>query len=196
ALTDLPNRRAFETALASEIKAAQADNEPLSVAFCDVDHFKLINDKHGHHTGDRVLIFIARLLSALSSDRCHIARHGGEEFVVLFRGLSVDAARDAMDGVRADLEARKLVDAVSGDRIVGVTISAGVADIFAYDNPREALRVADQALYAAKNDGRNRVYCAGQSASADHAARRVLTQEDDPSSVHILAPAKPNRRAG
>ena len=77
-LTGLPNRRAFEARLRDEVAEAQAAGESLSIAFCDIDHFKVINDTHGHDTGDRVLKFVAGLLAKVSDDRCHVARHGGE----------------------------------------------------------------------------------------------------------------------
>ncbi|HZV56198.1 MAG TPA: diguanylate cyclase, partial [Sphingobium sp.] len=85
-LTGLPNRRAFEATLREESRAARNAGEALSVAFCDIDHFKNVNDTHGHDAGDRVLKFVAGLLAKISDDKCHVARHGGEEFVMLFRG--------------------------------------------------------------------------------------------------------------
>lgn len=159
-LTGLPNRRAFEARLKEETAQAQANGEPLSVAFCDIDHFKNINDTHGHDTGDRVLKFVSSLLAKISDEKCHVARHGGEEFVMLFRGKTVIEACEIVDETRTDLASRNLVDRNSGERMAQVSFSGGVADVFAYESPREALKAADRALYLAKEHGRNRVYMA------------------------------------
>jgi len=163
-LTGLPNRRAFETTLVDEAKIAQEAGESLSVAFCDIDHFKKINDTHGHDAGDRVLKFVGTLLAKISDDKCHVARHGGEEFVMLFRGYTVAEAAKVVDDARADLSERNLVDRKTGERMDHVTFSGGVADVFAYEEPRDALKAADRALYLAKEHGRNRVYIASDAA--------------------------------
>lgn len=162
-LTGLPNRRAFEGVLREEVKLAQDNAETLSVAFCDIDHFKHVNDTHGHDTGDRVLKFVAGLLAKASDDHCHVARHGGEEFVMLFRGKTAAEACEAVDAVREDLATRSLVNRSNGERMERVSFSAGVANVLAYDDPRSALKAADRALYLAKEHGRNRVYLAAET---------------------------------
>ncbi|MBA4091995.1 GGDEF domain-containing protein [Sphingobium sp. 3R8] len=162
-LTGLPNRRAFEGVLGEEMQQALDNGEALSVAFCDIDHFKLINDTHGHDTGDRVLKFVAGLLAKASNDRCHVARHGGEEFVMLFRGKTAAEACEAVDSVREDLANRSLVNRTNGERMDRVSFSAGVANVLIYDDPRAALKAADRALYLAKEHGRNRVYLAAET---------------------------------
>jgi len=161
-LTGLPNRRSFENTLRDESRIAQGDGEPLSIAFCDIDHFKVINDSHGHDAGDRVLKFVGGLLARISGDKCHVARHGGEEFVMLFRGLSVAQAARIVDEARMDMAQRNLVDRQTGERMRQVTFSGGVADLCAYAEPSDALKAADRALYLAKEHGRNRVYIAGE----------------------------------
>ena len=162
-LTGLPNRRAFEGVLREELKLAKEGDEQLSVAFCDIDHFKLVNDTHGHETGDRVLKFVAGLLAKASDDRCHVARHGGEEFVMLFRGKTAAETCEAVDAVREDLANRSLVNRTNGERMERVSFSAGVANVLAYEDPRAALKAADRALYLAKEHGRNRVYLAAEA---------------------------------
>lgn len=161
-LTGLPNRRAFEATLAAETITAQNGREPLSLAFCDIDHFKLVNDTHGHETGDRVLKFVSSLLSKISGDKCHVARHGGEEFVMLFRGKTAAEACELVDAARNDLSQRSLINRATGERMDRITFSAGVANVLAYDDPRAALKAADRALYLAKEHGRNRVYLAAE----------------------------------
>lgn len=154
-LTGLPNRRAFEAVLERELISAAAANEGLCVAFCDIDHFKRVNDTHGHEAGDRVLRVVAQTLARISDDRCHVARHGGEEFVVLFRGKTLEEAWQALDRTRDQLAERRLVNRATDVPFGRISFSGGVADVFAYDSHRTALKAADDALYEAKASGRN-----------------------------------------
>ncbi|MFM5908169.1 MAG: diguanylate cyclase [Novosphingobium sp.] len=156
-LTGLPNRRAFETLLEKEYAEARLTREALCVAFCDIDKFKAINDLHGHDAGDRVLKLVAKSLAEISDDRCHVARHGGEEFVMLFRGKSAREAFGPLDAMRENLSTRRLVNRANDTPFGQVSFSAGLADLFAYPNPRAALKAADEALYLAKDRGRNRI---------------------------------------
>jgi len=156
-LTGLPNRRAFEHRFANEFASAREAGDQLSVAFCDIDNFKRINDEHGHEAGDRVLRNVASALTRISDDRCHVARHGGEEFVVLLRGRSLHQAWELLDDARAALAERRMVNRATDLPIGKVTFSAGIADVFSFSDPRTALRAADRALYRAKAEGRNRV---------------------------------------
>lgn len=156
-LTGLPNRRGFEAELQRNYAEAKAAGEALCLAFCDIDHFKAVNDTHGHDAGDRVICVVAKTLSEISGEKCHIARHGGEEFVLLFRGRHLQAAFDALDEARAMLAARKLVNRRNKLPFGQITISGGVADVFAFGSPNVALAAADEALYRAKEGGRNRI---------------------------------------
>lgn len=161
-LTGLPNRRAFESALEGELVAAKASGEPLCVAFVDIDHFKKVNDTHGHEAGDRVLKAVAQTLSKISNDKCHVARHGGEEFVALIRGKSLDHAWQVLDDAREVMAERRLVNRANDMPFGKITFSGGVADIFAYPSHRDALKAADEALYVAKAQGRNCIVYAEQ----------------------------------
>ncbi|HNJ47132.1 MAG TPA: diguanylate cyclase [Novosphingobium sp.] len=161
ALTGLPNRRAFEARFEEEYRQARAAAEQLCVAFCDIDNFKRINDSHGHEAGDRVLKVVADCLSRISNDRCHVSRHGGEEFVVLLRDMPVEEARTRLDQLREQLAERKLVNRATDVPFGQITFSGGVADAFAFPDRRAALRAADAALYRAKQQGRNRILVAG-----------------------------------
>jgi len=156
-LTGLPNRRAFESLLEKHYREAQKAIEPLSVAFCDIDHFKRVNDTHGHDTGDRVIQAIAEALSAISDDNCHVARHGGEEFVMLFRGLTPPQAQKRLDELRERFSNRNFVNRQTDEPIGQITFSGGIADVFGHADPRAALKAADEALYRAKESGRNRI---------------------------------------
>ena len=159
-LTGLPNRRAFEARFDREVVAARTAGDPLCLAFADIDRFKRINDAHGHEAGDRVLRVVASVLGEISDERCHVARHGGEEFVVLFRGRPMDEALALLDSAREHLAERRMVNRATDVPFGKVTFSAGLADVFAQADPRAALKAADEALYAAKKDGRNRIVCA------------------------------------
>lgn len=156
-LTGLPNRRAFEAVFDREYRAAREAVDTLSIAICDIDKFKSINDTHGHDTGDRVIQAIAEVLARVSNERCHVARHGGEEFVLLFRGLTAEEARARLDGVRENFAQRHFIDKETALPIGHVTFSGGVANVFAFAEPRSALAAADQALYRAKEGGRNQI---------------------------------------
>lgn len=156
-LTGLPNRRAFEALLERHYEEARAACEPLSIAFCDIDEFKKVNDVHGHEAGDRVIKLIADTLARISNDHCHVARHGGEEFVMLFRGLPPSEAAQRLDEAREGLAERRLINRKTDQPFGRITFSGGVADIFGYSEVRAALKAADEALYRAKEAGRNRI---------------------------------------
>jgi len=160
-LTGLPNRRAFEALLETEYAAAEAADEPLCVAFCDIDHFKRINDTHGHEAGDRVLRTVAQSLARISDDRCHVARHGGEEFVILFRGRPIADAWQTLNEARMIMAERRLINRATDVPFGRITFSGGLADVLAYSTPRAALKAADDALYEAKAQGRNCILKAG-----------------------------------
>lgn len=162
-LTGLPNRRAFEILLDRHFKEARAACEPLSVAFCDIDEFKRVNDIHGHEAGDRVIKAIADTLSRISNDHCHVARHGGEEFVMLFRNLTPTQAAEKLDEAREALAERRLINRKTDEPFGQITFSGGVADVFGYTDTRAALKAADDALYKAKESGRNRVEIADRT---------------------------------
>lgn len=156
-LTGLPNRRAFERKLATAALEARDADTPLSLAFCDVDHFKTINDRHGHDAGDRVLCALATQFGELAGSAAFVARHGGEEFVLLFPGLGKDAAKGRLDAIRRAIGGRMLMNRDTGQPFGKVTFSAGVAEVTEDADTRSALTRADAALYRAKQQGRNRV---------------------------------------
>ncbi|MGC1269398.1 MAG: GGDEF domain-containing protein [Croceibacterium sp.] len=155
-LTGLPNRRAFEAVFLQERAQALEALEPLCLALVDIDFFKRVNDTHGHETGDRIIRAVGQSLSRIS-DRCHVARHGGEEFVLLFRGLTQGQVYEQLNYARERMAARRFVDRISNKPIGEVTISAGLIDVFLHGDMGHALRAADEALYKAKQAGRNRV---------------------------------------
>ena len=161
-LTGLPNRRGFDAMFETELAAAIAGGEALCVAFCDIDNFKRVNDTHGHDAGDRVLRAVAQTLAKISNDHCHVARHGGEEFVVVLRGKQLDEAWRILDEARDAMGERRLINRATDVPFGKITFSGGVADVLAHANPSDALKAADDALYVAKNSGRNRIIKAGE----------------------------------
>lgn len=171
-LTGLPNRRAFEAVLKRECAATGSTGEALCVAFCDIDNFKRVNDVHGHEAGDRILRAVAESLAKLSNDKCHVARHGGEEFVVLLRGKSPEEVWDVLDGAREKLASRKFVNRATDLPFGRISFSAGIADVHAYVSPHEALRAADEALYKAKSAGRNCVFTADPASAEECQSER------------------------
>ena len=137
-----PDRRAFEACFEQEYREARANAQTLAVGFCDIDHFKLVNDTHGHDAGDRVIKLVAQSLARISNDHCHVARHGGEEFVVLFRNVALDDAMASLNRLRQEMAERRLVSRANDLPFGQVTFSGGIADVFAFPDRRAALRAA------------------------------------------------------
>ncbi|MCM5679750.1 GGDEF domain-containing protein [Schlegelella sp. S2-27] len=156
-LTGLPNRREALRVLRAECERADRNGSRLCVAMVDADHFKHINDQHGHHTGDDVLRELSGALQAALRTADHVFRYGGEEFLVLL----VDC--DAADPLAPVERARAAVAAHPWDRLVRglrVTVSIGSAQRQPHEAVEQVLRRADAALYEAKTQGRNRVQLA------------------------------------
>jgi len=153
-LTTLPNRAAYNEKVAQEFSRQRRYQHPLTLVVCDVDHFKRVNDNYGHLAGDKVLRLIARLISDRLRESDFVARYGGEEFVVLMPDTSVDKAHEAIEQVR---EAIADSPFNFGGQPVQITMSFGVTGIRAADKSHEdAFQRADDALYQAKQQGRNR----------------------------------------
>ncbi len=165
-LTGLPNRRAFEEEGALLLRQAQARGLELALIMMDVDHFKMVNDQHGHAAGDRVLKAVAKVMrkTVRSADLC--ARLGGEEFGILMLVSSPeDALRLAHKLRRRIQETQVSLDGKKKDKSIEVTVSLGVAT--GSQSLEALLRLADRALYRAKEQGRNRVVFAFRRQSAD-----------------------------
>ncbi|MGZ4278086.1 MAG: sensor domain-containing diguanylate cyclase [Solirubrobacteraceae bacterium] len=149
-LTGLLNRSALDATLRVEVERALAEGRPLTLALLDLDHFKAINDEHGHPVGDSVLVETARRLRALSRDSDHLGRVGGEAFAWILPDTEPPAAARAAE--RACAAVRDAPFAGAGD----VTISIGVCALAHAGDADELYRRADRALYAAKRAGRDR----------------------------------------
>jgi diguanylate cyclase len=153
-LTGLPNRAAWSERLELEIKQWQQHGNTLSLAMLDLDHFKRINDNYGHLAGDKVLKIIATVLRKRLRGSDFIARFGGEEFVLLLPATPPALGAKLLETLRAAIEACPFH--FKGERVT-ITISMGLASFRAGEHSDLVLKRADQALYRAKNAGRNRV---------------------------------------
>ena len=155
ALTGLANRRAFDTQLLAEWARWERQQRAFSLLLFDIDHFKRINDQHGHDAGDEILRAVAAALLRALRGRDFAARYGGEEFAVLLADAGLKAASEVAERVRAHIEA---MNAGYAGKHIPVTISGGVASASEHLSPGDMVRTADRLLYKAKTEGRNRVY--------------------------------------
>jgi diguanylate cyclase (GGDEF)-like protein len=160
-LTGLANRRALEEILAAEISRAQRFQHQLAVVLLDLDRFKEINDSFGHAAGDVMLRTVSRLLNSLARQGDTVARWGGEEFVAVLPETDLDGARRFAERLRRTIEANPVGD-------MRTSASCGVATMLPDDSVDALLGAADQALYQAKSNGRNRTESVVRSSS--HAA--------------------------
>jgi diguanylate cyclase (GGDEF)-like protein len=156
-LTGLHNRRHLDEEMREAERRARRTNRPVGVMMLDIDHFKRINDSYGHEVGDTVLREVAeRLRTSLRSGDVAV-RYGGEEFTVLLAGASLQVTRQRAEHFREVVEALQIP---YRDGVIRITLSVGIAAFpESAEHLSDALSLADQALYAAKHAGRNRVAC-------------------------------------
>ena len=159
-LTGLLTHTKIKEILGAEIARARRNHSPFSFAMVDIDQFKTVNDTYGHHTGDRVIKSLSRLLQERVRKSDIIGRYGGDEFGVIFTGSDAASAVAVLDQIRSgfSLIHHQAPDGTS----FSVTFSAGVADLAGEDDPVSLGAAADKALYEAKNSGRNRVISGGR----------------------------------
>ena len=156
-LTGVANRKAFDETLAKCISEASSDHNDLCLLMIDIDHFKRFNDEYGHIVGDEVLKFVTKKTKEIVRGRDFLARFGGEEFVVILPQTPLSGAKTVAENIRAFFAEAKLTAVATSKKLGKVTVSIGAA-LYRPGEPLETfINRSDQALYFAKDSGRNRV---------------------------------------
>jgi diguanylate cyclase (GGDEF)-like protein len=172
-LTLLPNRRAILASVQRAVAAGRQQGSPVGIALMDIDHFKRINDRHGHDIGDQVLREFGRVAALGLRPTDRVGRYGGEEFLLLLQQIDgVGAAAEVVERLRAGIAAHDWSRIAGG---LAVTASAGVTLLLPGDDPAGAIRRADTALYEAKAQGRDRVVAAARPLMAQGQATPPLS---------------------
>jgi two-component system, cell cycle response regulator len=176
-LTGLMNRMAVLDAVNREISRSRREGSPLSVILADLDFFKALNDRHGHLAGDTVLRETARRMTAVVRQYDTVGRYGGEEFLVVLPNASADAARDVAERIRHAIQYEPMA---ADGRDIDVAMSLGVSTVIPDESTTERLilKSADDALYRAKTQGRNRVVAAGDPPPAGRPATAHRESDD------------------
>jgi diguanylate cyclase len=157
-MTGILNRRGFEKKIESLLSQQAADGHSHCLVMLDIDHFKKVNDTHGHLMGDRVIQALGEILrSAVTGANHSAARYGGEEFALLLSQTSLDKSIELAETVRNRTKAMKIRNRTTQEVLLTVTISGGVTAMKPDDDAASLISRADAALYAAKNSGRDRV---------------------------------------
>lgn len=160
-LTGLPNRRGFNLWAGKTLKDAQRESRPLAAMLLDLDHFKRLNDTHGHLAGDEVLAGFADDLKSCLRQSDIICRWGGEEFIILLKGTDTDSAHGVAEKIRLLAEQHNYVFA---HETLNVTVSIGISQLQPDDTLQSLIARADRALYSAKQNGRNQTCTQNPSA--------------------------------
>ena len=158
-LTSLANRKYFDMALEKFIAQSAASGEPLALLLADIDHFKNFNDTYGHLTGDQVLRLVAMALKQNVKGQDIAARYGGEEFAIILPNTTLRSALTVADHVRRAVMTKELMKRSTGEHLGRITVSVGAATLHEDESAPSLIERADNALYAAKHYGRNRVMC-------------------------------------
>ena len=172
-LTQLANRKFFDTTIAQAIEDARTKNEPLSLLMTDIDHFKNFNDSFGHLTGDQVLRLVAMSVKQNVKGQDTAARYGGEEFAIVLPNTVLRSAITVADHIRRAVMTKELMKRSTGEHLGRVTISVGVATWRKNDTVQSLIERTDTCLYAAKRHGRNRVMCETDPEVAANVAAQV-----------------------
>lgn len=157
-LTDTGNRIAMDQTLQREIEMSRRHLQPLSLLMLDIDHFKRINDNHGHSAGDKVLKAVAASIKDQLRNVDMVFRYGGEEFLILLSSTGREAAAMVGERLRQAVLAQ---DYWADDTLIELTVSLGCSTLLPGESIESLLRRADSALYVAKREGRNRLAMAG-----------------------------------
>ncbi|RQW70626.1 GGDEF domain-containing protein [Halomonas sp. YLB-10] len=151
-LTKIPNRRGLHTELRRLMAASSRQQRPFTLAMVDIDHFKRFNDEHGHDVGDQALLVVAKVLDDTLRGGDIVGRWGGEEFLIALPGASLWAAEPLFERLQAKLRTTQVVS----DASLSLTVSIGAAEHRHDETYEQTMNRADQALYQAKRNGRDR----------------------------------------
>ena len=157
ALTSLANRKAFDDELDRACNEAQQNGEPLSLAVLDIDHFKQFNDNWGHQTGDQVIRYVSSVIGRMAPPPRFAARYGGEEFAMIFPRERAEDVLQTLEDIREEISSRSLKRRSTNDDLGAITVSAGLAEMAVGESMESLIGRADEALYASKRTGRNKV---------------------------------------
>jgi diguanylate cyclase len=177
ALTQLNNRRSFDRAIA-RIYDDKRKVVFSSLILADIDRFKPVNDSHGHPVGDRILQIVSGIFAARANSQVFVARTGGEEFALILEGFTEDSAARLADELRATVEKTPFVNVANGIDYGPITVSFGLCMASEADGPDDLYIKADRALYASKENGRNRVTRFSQLASGGFIKNWLLYRKD------------------
>ncbi len=153
-LTKTSNRTAFNDSLQREVQLAYRNSRQLSIIFFDIDHFKSINDQYGHECGDRALASAANCIKEVVRSSDMVFRYGGEEFVILLSDTNIEGASVMAERIREKIENHTIA---YGMEIIKLTASLGVSSLKDSDTAEHLIKRADNAMYTAKDNGRNQV---------------------------------------
>ncbi len=156
-LTGLSNRRAFDERLVESLDDSLQQLKKICLLMVDIDHFKKINDEHGHQIGDKILQYVASVLTKNFKGKDLVARFGGDEFAVIVENAPVAGVKKIAETIREQISESTLKRTDTGEPLGSVTVSIGYDCVKPDDSPDNVLKRADKALYSAKQNGRNRV---------------------------------------
>jgi diguanylate cyclase len=165
-LTNLANRKSFDEELERACAEADLAGGTVQLAVLDIDHFKNFNDTWGHQTGDQVIRYVASVIGRVGAPPRFAARYGGEEFAMIFAGETSNQVERTLHEILEEVASRRLKRRSTNEDLGAVTISAGFAERRASEPPTSLMERADEALYASKRTGRNRVTRAERKAAA------------------------------
>ena len=176
-LTGFLSRRAFEESYREESLRSGKEGVNLSLISMDIDHFKAVNDNHGHPLGDEVIRSVADTIRSVAGGAGIIARFGGEEFMILLPGMEKEQSFLLAERIRAAMDAPRSYAAEGGTVELKVTVSGGVASSPTDGrSPGDVIRKSDQALYRAKATGRNKICISQEERMATKTTHYTLTQ--------------------